>query len=691
MNNQLWLVMLFVVILAILTIFGLRETKIIPPPEKKLAVIDPPTGQISRLPLPNPPPSYPPSYPPSVSSPQGYSDVFSYAALGFPINNYWPRPDMTTFPEFSIPTYINTNNSTTGGGGGGGGGGGETPVGPVGPVLDPKLAANLVKYFKSIWPNHTLTDPVKMEQVYDNLDAYYLDFIPTKTKTSLSNYKTERLASLTAIDQDANLDFARLFDGNLCDCLRVAHKECIYSPNRLQAAELKDCPNWPYMVVNLTNAWLMKRAFDTDNPDTNFRKDTIVRNGMSGKKGYPDDSYYEGFVFPGEYAVPDLCTKAPDPFFKLMQPGLTVDGKPFNLSRSNPPWWYPPDCSSTNCEFDDEKCITVVSDGSYGGPQSKGTFKRCYRDGTYTIGDQKAAMAPARGVREYLTTTLKDDCPGGFPPNVCPEVKPADYRGYWTYPLVGCGLWWTVGKSVAVNTKLGLLLAPKSELGLGLDLDKLMDLRTRTNAFEQNLYQQVNRVAQIIKNGSVPANGTMWSAMTLDILKQNGYKGDQINDTAQAFKAAKDLVTYWYVEGHTGLDSTPHGFNYNYQKYFPLGCHFSYASRFDHLLTSYMTVAKLDSIQFLIEPQNVRVGLRPAYMFEIFSKKPRTAEAMIGSAFQDFSITNCRACFSLDPAPQIENYVKHGYLPAAAVTKKTPIDPATFLARASVKSFSPSA
>jgi len=674
MNNQLWLVMLFVVILVILTIFGLREKKIITFPQT-LAIIDPPSGQISRMTLPIPPPSY---------SALGYANEYSYSALEFPISNYWPRPDMATFPEFSIPTYINQKT------GGGGGGGGE--IEPPGPVIDPKLAANLVKYFKSVWPNHTISDTAKLDQVYDNLDAYYLDFIPTKAKKSLSNYKTERLAILSSIDQDANLDFARLFDGNLCDCLRVAHKECIYSPNRLQAAELKDCPNWPYMVINLTNAWLMKRAFDTDNPDTNYRKDTIIRNGMSGKKGYPNDSYYEGFVFPGEYAIPDLCTKNPDPFFKQFQPGLTVGGKPFNLSRSDQPWWYPTDCSSTTCEFADEKCLTVVSDGSYGGPQSKGTFKRCYRDGSYTIGDTKPAMASSREtppLREYLTTTLVKDCPGGFPPNVCAEVSPADYRGYWTYPLVGCGLWWTVGKSVAVNTKLGLLLAPKSEMGLGLDFDKLMELRSQTNSFEQNLFQQVNRVSEIIKNGSVPAKQTMWSAMTLDVLKQNGYKGGQINDTAQAFKAAKDLVTYWYVEGHTGLDSTPHGFNYNYQKYFPLGCHFSYASRFDHLLTSYMTVAKLDSIQFLIEPQNVKVGLRPAYMFEIFSKKPRTNEAMIGSAFQDLSVTSCRACFSLDPGPQIENYIKHGYLPTSAVVKKTSIDPVTFLARASVKSFSP--
>jgi hypothetical protein len=102
-----------------------------------------------------------------------------------------------------------------------------------------------------------------------------------------------------------------------------------------------------------------------------------------------------------------------------------------------------------------------------------------------------------------------------------------------------------------------------------------------------------------------------------------------------------------------------------------------------------MTVKKLDSIQLLIEPQNAKVGLRPAYMFEVFSKKPRTDEAMIGSAFQDKSITSCRACFSLDPGPNIQQYIKYGYLPASAVTNPKLIDPKTFLARASVNSFTP--
>lgn len=614
---------------------------------------------------------------------------------GLPIDQIWPRPDMTTFPEFTIPLYK---------------GGGNVPPGPcTGPNCPPpppppppptctltaSQTTNLVNYFKALWPNMTgVTDPCVLQNAYSKLDVYYTDLITGLNKPIAAAYKTDRMASLTAIDGDKDLDYSRLFDGNVCDCLRVNHKECIYSPNRLTPNELKDCRTWPYMLVNISPQWLLQRAYDTDNPDNNYRKDTIVRTGMSGKKGFPNFAYYEGFVFPGEYGIPDLCAKTPpDPWFNELQKGLkTTSGQAINIKNSSSPWWYNDDCASVPCPFTDMDCTTIVSDGTTGGPQAKGTFRRCLRQGAYGIGDKMPASynSSNSSVIENLTTTLDPDCPGGFPPNVCAEVKPKDYRGYWTYPLVGCGTWWTVGKSTAVNTKLGLLIGKKSEFGMELDLEDLMKLRTQTNAFEQNLYQQVKRVSEIIRNGSVPANGTMWSAMDLAMLQKHGYKGDKVTDQTAAWKAAKDLVSYWYLEGYTGIEQgITNGFNYNYTKYFPLGCHFAYASRFDHLLTSWMTVQKLDSIQFLVEPQNVKVGLRPAYMFEVFSKKPRTAEAMVDSAFQDITVTQCRACFSCDPGPTLDTFLKQGYLPKSAVPNPKVIDPTTFTVRASVKSFTP--
>ena len=679
MNNQVWLSSFIIALLIIVGWFLFMERKTKPTssdPAISNAWVSP-VIDAKSIPVPV------------------YENKFNqFPSENVPIANYWPRPDMTTFLVYDLPFNI----FTPGGGGSPGPSPSPSPTEPPPPPPPPPTAVqqNLTKYFKQVWPNLTTVTPEQLKQIYENLDAYYTDWIPTLEKKAVAQYEVDRMNSLTSIDNNANLEYARLFDGNVCDCLRMSHAECIYSPNRLTPNELKDCKTWPYMHVLISNQWLMRRAYDTDNTDSNYRPDQIKRSNMSGKKGFPNGAYYEGFVYPGEYGIPDMCTNKPDPFFLENQPGLTVNGKKFNIQRSSPPWWYPTDCSSTPCEFDDEKCLTVVSDGSYGGPQSNGTFKRCYRDGTYSFGEDpiKPASAPktlhkASGIREYLTTDLDPDCPGGFPPNVCAEVKAKDYRGYWTYPLIGCGTWWTVGQSVVTNTKLGLLLSSPAEQGAGLDLDELMKLRGQTNAFEQNLFQQVKRVSEIIRNGSVPANGSMWSAMTLDTLKQHGYKGDRITDSRLALEAAKDLVTYWYKEGYSGLESTPNGFNYNYQKYFPLGCHFAYASRFDHLLVAFMTVRKLDSIQLLMEPQNSKVGLRPAYMFEVFSKKPRTAEAAIGSAFQDTSITSCRACFSCDPGPQIQNFMKYGYLPKTAVTNPQRIDPAIFLARASKKSFIP--
>jgi hypothetical protein len=214
-----------------------------------------------------------------------------------------------------------------------------------------------------------------------------------------------------------------------------------------------------------------------------------------------------------------------------------------------------------------------------------------------------------------------------------------------------------------------------------------MDVRGSTNAFQTNLVQQVNRVTTIIQKGLVAATKD-WPAMKIEDLQKNGYKGIVENDYTAANRAAKELVSMWYIEGYTGLDlGIPNGYNYNYSKYFPIGTYFAYASRFDDIIMSMLTVTKLDSIQLLLEPQNAVVGLRPAYMLEVFSKKPRTPEAMIDSAYQDTSITQCRACYSLDPSIYMTNYLKFGYIPQNLVINPKVIDPATMKARASVKSF----
>lgn len=569
-----------------------------------------------------------------------------------------------------------------------------TPVGggtPITPGATPPTAsgpvnpANLIEYFKLIWPEMPNQDPNILQQVYLNLDCWYMDFIP-QLKPNVSNamYANDRYTFLTDIDKNANIEFARLFDGNVCDCLRLSHKVCVYSPDRLTKNALTACPEWPFLKINVTNAWLLRRAFDSDNPDTNYRKDKIIRANVSGRKGFPNWAYYEGLVFPGEYGIPDLCTSESnlDPYWKENQKGIkTKSGKELLISNRSEPWFNNVDCETLPCAKG-YTCTSVVSDGSYG---PEGTFQRCLRDNTYkeTFTDSYS--------KEYFTARFEPDCPGkGFPDTICPLVQPEEFRGFWTYPLVGCGMWFTVGNSVVANTKLGFLLTPQNEGGCGFDLERLMEIRGDTNFIAQNIVQQVKRVAAILKNGQVKANYN-WPEMTIDELKKHGYKGDKIASDDESLQAAKDLVTMWYVEGYSGLENgIPNGFNYNYKKYFPIGTHFAYASKFDDLILSWLAYKNLDSIQLLVEPQNAAVGLRPAYMFEVFAKKPTTEAAMADSAFKDITITQCRACFTLDPSSYLANFIKYGYIPKShAPEKPKVINPAAMKARASVKSFTP--
>lgn len=564
------------------------------------------------------------------------------------------------------------------------------PSGPVNPT-------NLINYFKHIWPNMAQLPDTQLQTIYLGLDCWYLNYIPQLApKVSNEMYTVDRLPTLSSIDGNQGIEYARLFDSTVCDCLRISYKTCVYSKDRLTAMALKACPLWDGIRSIVTPKWLLKRAFDSDNPDTNYRKDLMVRQGMSGKKGFPSYSYYEGIVYPGEYGVTEFCTTTDkyDPYWKLNQAGLKSGSKDLIMSNQTSPWFNEQDCSSKDCQkdyfLDDTfKCVKITSDGSFG---PAGNFSKCLRESTFTEEFEipKQACCGSDSNIETFSTDFSTNCPGGgFPKAICPEVNPKDYREYWTYPQIGCGMWHTVGKSIAVNTKLGWLLAPEAEGGCALDFNRLMEIRGSTNAIEQNLVQQVNRVAAIIKNGQVTATA-VWPAMNIDMLKKHGYTGSQVSDSQQSMKAAMDLVKYWYMEGYTGYENgILNGFNYNYVKYFPLGTHFSYASKFDNIILGMMTIKGLDSVQLMMEPQNASVGLRPAYMFEVISKKPTTKAGLEDSAFQDTRSIQCKAIYSLDPSQYIGNYMKFGYLPKSVVTNPKLLDPVTFKARMESKSFIP--
>lgn len=549
---------------------------------------------------------------------------------------------------------------------------------------------SLIKYFRQLYPNMNQQTFETMKNFYSKLDCWYETLMPQFGAVANINYTIDRLQSLTAIDNNQNLVWTRLFDGNLCDCLRISLPECKYSANRLTPAEITDCPEYPGLRINQQLSRLLQIAYDSDNPGKNAIPDVIKHQGMSGLKGFPDGAWYEGLTFPGEYGVPILCTASRPVYYTQFQKGLTYNnnGKSGELQilNSNEPWFSNKECSTTfpACPTGFE-CVNVTSDGSYG---PKDTKDLCLRTGAFV---EKFNQQYGNVIEGLAATDLKDDCDPPFPQAVCSTVKAENYRGYYTYPLRGCGLWFTVGKSIVCNTKLGFLIAPEKDGGMGIDLTDLMQLRGTTNAPEQNINSQVGRLSNIIQYGSVSAKASpKWPAMTIADLQKHGYSGTQQASSGAAYQEALKLVSYWYINGYTGIENgITNGANYSYEKYFPIGTHFAYASRFDNLIVSSLAYRQLDSIQLLLEPQNVVVGLRPAYMFEILSNKPTTELGKTTSAYPDISIRQCKAVYSINPSLDLNHYIRFGYIDGSKVTNPPVLDSTTMIMRAEKPSFIP--
>jgi len=494
--------------------------------------------------------------------------------------------------------------------------------------------SSLVRYFAQLYPNMGRQTFSALLTLYSSLDCWYETLMPQFGARPSVDYVTDRLSSLTRTDRDRNLVWARL--SSLCNC-RVALPQCRFSASK----SLGDCPDFPGLRVQIKAQRLLQQAFDSDNASGNAAKDVIKHAGMSGLKGFPDRAWYEGLVYPNVSSACNKTTLSGSGF----QPGLTgSSGRPLLVSDGVEPWFDSVACDAASPCPDEFQCVTITSDGSYG---PRKTFDACLRVGSF--------------VEQFVETLdsasdLVGDCSPAFPAGLCSTVKPAHYRAFFTYPLRGCGVWFTTGKSFACNTKLGYLIAPQSEGGCGLSL---ADVQRGTN-----LVAQVERVASIIQLGAVPAS-PVWPALAVSDLEKHGYLGGRQSTIEAARRDAEKLVAYWYVNGYTGLENgIVNGLNYNHEKYFPIGTHFSYASSLDNLILSWMAIKRLDSIQFLLEPQNVAAGVRPAYAFEILSARPTTT---IGAAASAFSDNLCKTTFSLDPSIDLAHYIRYGYISDSVV------------------------
>lgn len=528
---------------------------------------------------------------------------------------------------------------------------------PVSYPTTPEAQAQILRrYFSTVWPNMPTgsMDSAALAAAYASLDCWYEDFMPSLVgKLEPALYAKDAMKPL----DPATGQYALLDGGTVCDCDGVNAPLCRNESDRTK------CQPWPYFKAFLNTNTLLRRAFDSTNTSKNYTTDSIQRQNVSGRKGFPNFSYFEGMIFPGKTGIPEMCTLSPDPYWSGRQPG--VDGA--CLRNAEPPWYSLPDCRPG------DRCVEFRSGGNIFNKAVKAR-SACGFGGT---GDD---------------VRFATDCqPDGFPKSVCESVAVADFAIMKTYPLLGCGMWWTVGRSVAANTKLGFLM--DATVGCGMDVQTLLDLCGPVVQAPYNLVQQVRRVSDILLKGSVTATDDYPSMTVLD-LRMHGYTYQTAPTTADAaYDAAKKLVRYWYLEGYTGLETgLANGFNYNHKKYFPIGCHYSYGKRFDNIILAFMAYKKLDTVQLVLEPQDTLKGARPAYAFEILCKIPTTEYGRKNSAFgNDSSSTQCHNCYMLDPSAVpggLTAYLTSGYisvnsLPASLET----VNPKKYKARADSRSF----
>jgi hypothetical protein len=231
-----------------------------------------------------------------------------------------------------------------------------------------------------------------------------------------------------------------------------------------------------------------------------------------------------------------------------------------------------------------------------------------------------------------------------------------------------------MGKSVVSNTKFGLMINQA-----GYDFNTILYMAGGGGG-DSNIITQYKRLVSIIQYGSAKEVKGKYPAMNVSDLKLHGGKGYKLSNAQDAQDEAKRLMTIWYTEGYSGLGmgDHPNGFNYNYTKYFPVGVYFGYAAAYDALTLAWMVQNNYDTLQLVIEPQNARAGLKPAYAFEVFQATPTKATSQAGkdrSVFKDLSSTQCKSFYMIDPILDWDNYINYGYISGNKVKDPQIFDP----------------
>lgn len=582
-----------------------------------------------------------------------------------------------------------------------------TPHGTTAP-LTPNLIS-LRKYFSTLFPmgNWGSVSEANLEKLYMSLDAWYETIIP-KYLTPIMDRIPKWVHN--PLFKNPPEPWCRLFDGDVCDCLRFTYPVCLNNSRFGGNAIEQSCPEWPGLKVGVSYSVIALRAFATNNKSGNFDPALVTNPGYG--KGFPDDCWFEGLTYPGEYGLPEVCGKTLPKELQGYQPGLSYytddndkTAKQVNIPWSDSPFWdisctdYNATCASHGAQLAWMQCVKVASDGQFPkggktGIAGKYCISKDYLTGKPVVEGYRNNDLRLRG---GISPPPANTCPG-FPDVPCKDPDTMGYHGLWLYPLRGLGTWRNMGKSVVANTKLGYLLTPKP-YGAGYTLAQLAHLITSESG-KTNINDQVSMVKMIIQKGKLPRNVYMnkkhftnisWNFNDLmdhldsDFKKQNPNLTKQVKDDITSTKNALAIVSHWYISGHTGLGADPKtvyggqsdGFNYNYKLSFPIGTYFGYSSDLDFLVQALLTYYKKDTLQILVEPQSATAGLRPAYFFEIFQITPSSSLSStdVYTVSKDTSATDCGDYYTIDPNDDIDNYMNYGYVSGDKVKSVKKFDP----------------
>jgi hypothetical protein len=484
----------------------------------------------------------------------------------------------------------------------------------------PTLKSALVEYFAQLYPVSKKSSWANMSQnqlynLYKGLLIYYL---PLVDKSVVTDSNQSRCAFFGTngkcypLKPNSRCD-VRLPGGSMCDC----HNS--YPPGCRQGSDgtmfnIDDCPNWDGFIYVLTGMDIL-----------NF-------------KGIPNNSYYEGLVYPGMYGFGAQWGAGDFKFKAGCKDGIFYKGVPqrYDWEDYNDlerPRHMIIEGYCDNCTYGDEyKYLKRYTGYEYHQPKRQiedGIFESRPNGSNYA----KKVIRAVENVEAGSQASYSNPIPTSFYP----------YSSViHTYYAKGLGQFWNTGpNTVVAGSKLGFLIKYGGYRLWDIGINSEMNLfRRRGGILEYSYFQRLND--QII-------------AVQLKYHKQ--------------FKEACEYLENVYLTGVT--DKGPGGakymeclrrnmpipfINYKGKEYPDPDCmSYTYGSDLDQAVAHLAYKMNISSLQLTCEPQPPQGASRQyAIIISLFSNTKQVANP-------------CSRLWMVDPTADLDTFMDKGYVSSGNV------------------------